>query len=87
MRLKVRLKLRLDLYKNGKVVQILTKRVKDHLLRDAQVAFSEKGCSSGFLRVNYKHGVFNEIEVHNMSELKKALTIFTECELTKYLQS
>ena len=87
MKFKLRLKLRLILYKNGKQVQSISMRVKEHLISSFQRAIDEKRCSSGLLRVNYMPDVYNEIDVKSADELKKALSVFTENQLVKYLQS
>jgi hypothetical protein len=83
MLIKLRLGFHLKLYKKGELVVDTRLRMKTRVDDRVKVALWDKG----YLKVTYKPGVFNEIDFKNYADFRKALTIFTEHQLVKYLQS
>ena len=84
MRTKIRVKITIKLFLNGKLVVRATRRIKDRILKIAKVTMWQKGLlivSYGPSPKEQNAGCF-----YNFQELKEILSVFTEKSLLDYLK-
>lgn len=80
---KVRLSMTLKLFKKGKMILCITKRVKGRILYAAQV----KSWDKAYFKVIYdrQKGYYNDAWCKDMDDLKFFVSGFTEKSLIKFL--
>jgi len=81
MKTKIRLAIHLKLFLNTRPILSTTKQIKSRIL----VAALKEKWDMAYLRVNYGRRMFNYGFYSSPTELKKAISIFTEKSLINYL--
>ncbi len=80
---RIRLAIRLKLFKNDKLILDTTKYIKSRILRLVQVNLWSKA----YLKVSYGNGYYNDGIYKNSKDIKQVLSQFTEKSLVDSLKT